>query len=346
MTVAQGLDYPNNIAIDDQYLYWSELGLNSGGGSIKKMPKNGGTITTLVNGLGEVGGLALDKDYVYWTEGDSVNKIAKNATAPTFSPIMSTDKTETFPGQAVTITGQLNSPASASNVTLQYSLDNGKTWSLIAILSTGASGSFSYGWKPAKEGEYLVRAVWTPSIRYQEVIAESALTVASGNLDAITDITHPKTVVGQGYKANTSVTVYVGIPAQPFNMTLYVNQTVIGTLKNLSLTRGSSTTFTFTWNTAGFAKGNYTIKAYATPVPGETDISHNTLVDGIITVTIPGDVDGNHVVNIIDVVKITSIYASKQGNPLFNANSDIDNDGQITILDVVICTSHYAQKYP
>jgi hypothetical protein len=113
-----------------------------------------------------------------------------------------------------------------------------------------------------------------------------------------------------------------------------------------TLLSGSSATVTFTWNTSGFAKGNYTIWAHAEPVSGETDIDDNTYTNGIATVTIPGDVEGDFEVNILDVVKITSIYASKIGDPQFRPNSDIDNDDNITILDVVICTSHYAQKYP
>jgi hypothetical protein len=64
-----------------------------------------------------------------------------------------------------------------------------------------------------------------------------------------------------------------------------------------------------------------------------------------IEITIPGDVDGNHAVNILDVVKITSIYGAKQGDPKFNPNCDIVGDGKITILDVVACTSHYGQEW-
>ncbi len=199
-TLAQGLDYPNNVAVDDEYVYWSELGLNSGGGSIKRIPKNGGPTTTLIDGLGEVGGLALDKDYVYWTEGGSLNKIAKDATAPMFLPFMSTNRTETLLGHAIAITGQLNSPVNVSNVTLQYSLDNGKTWSLLTELSTDASGRFSYNWKPLEAGEYLVRAVWQPGIRYQEVMVESVLTVAAGdlNLDGVVNIVDV-TIVARAY---------------------------------------------------------------------------------------------------------------------------------------------------
>jgi hypothetical protein len=116
--------------------------------------------------------------------------------------------------------------------------------------------------------------------------------------------------------------------------------------KEVTLTSGNFGTVTFTWNTSGFAKGNYTIWAYAGPVQGETYTADNTFIYGAIAVTIPGDVDGNFLVNILDVVKITSRYCSRPGDPLYAPVYDIDNDGHISILDVVICTSHYGEKWP
>jgi hypothetical protein len=155
-----------------------------------------------------------------------------------------------------------------------------------------------------------------------------------------------KTVVGLGFRLLINVFVMnYGRYSETFNVTVYANTPAIETVTNITLANRNSITLNFTWNTAGFDKGNYTISAYATPVPGETDTADNTLkAPTPIEITIPGDVDGNHVVNILDVVKITGIYASKQGDPNFNANSDIDGDGKISILDVVTCTSHYAQK--
>jgi len=163
---------------------------------------------------------------------------------------------------------------------------------------------------------------------------------------AVTSVHPMKTIVGQGYTMNINVTVAnQGDFTETFNVTLYVNTTVIQT-RQVTLANKASITLTFTWDTNGFVKGNYTIWAYACPVQGETDIENNTWIDGIVTVTIPGDVDGDRDVDIFDVVKITAIYTTKLGDPRFNPNSDIDNDEKITIFDVVICTSHYAQKDP
>ena len=165
---------------------------------------------------------------------------------------------------------------------------------------------------------------------------------------AVTNVTPSKTIVGQSYLMKINVTLEnQGDNTTTFNVTTYANTTIINTLTNIALTAGNSITVTFLWdNTTDFAKGNYTISAYAWPVPGEGDTTDNTLVDGWVFVTIPGDVDGDRDVDIYDVVKITGIYAFKAGDPGFNSNSDLDEDGEIKIYDVVMCTSHYGQVDP
>jgi hypothetical protein len=116
--------------------------------------------------------------------------------------------------------------------------------------------------------------------------------------------------------------------------------------RTITLAKGDSTIVSLTWNTTGFAYGNYTLAAYISPVLGEIDIMDNTLSSGIVTVTIAGDVDGNFVVDILDAVKITSIYTSKLGDQAFDPNCDLRQDNIIDILDVVKCAGHYGERYP
>lgn len=64
--LADGLTRISRIAVDDTHVYWTETGGSSRTGSIKRVPKGGGTIQVLCAGLGwPYGGLALDALHVY-----------------------------------------------------------------------------------------------------------------------------------------------------------------------------------------------------------------------------------------------------------------------------------------
>jgi hypothetical protein len=164
---------------------------------------------------------------------------------------------------------------------------------------------------------------------------------------AILSVHTSRTVVGQGYSLSINVTVEnQGDYLESSNVTLYGNAAVIGTRENIILPKGSRTILTFTWNTSGFAKGNYIISAYAWPVPGETDTEDNTCIEGVVTVTIPGDVDGDFNVDIFDAVQITSRYGKIVPPVPPDSNADIDGNGVVNIFDVVICTGNYGKKWP
>ncbi|MCS7124418.1 MAG: cohesin domain-containing protein [Candidatus Bathyarchaeota archaeon] len=128
--------------------------------------------------------------------------------------------------------------------------------------------------------------------------------------------------------------------------------------KEITLNGGSSAILTFTWNTNDFAKGNYTIWAYAWPVPDEIDVADNTLVGGWVFVSIPGDVILEfRLVDIYDVTALCAAYEAKRGFDGYywhehvcnqcphSSNFDINDDGIIDIFDVVICTSRYEQAW-
>jgi hypothetical protein len=60
----------------------------------------------------------------------------------------------------------------------------------------------------------------------------------------------------------------------------------------INLPSGASATVTLVWNTTGFAIGNYTIWAYAWPIPGETDTADNLFTDGWVYIAMIGDLGG------------------------------------------------------
>jgi len=104
---------------------------------------------------------------------------------------------------------------------------------------------------------------------------------------SVTNVTSAKTVVGSGYSTPINVTIHnQGGASETFNVTLYYANNPIET-QTITLANQTLTTVTFTWNTTGVAKGNYTISAYAWPVQGETDTSDNIYIDGVVTIRKP-----------------------------------------------------------
>ena len=168
------------------------------------------------------------------------------------------------------------------------------------------------------------------------------------NVDiSILNVETSKTIVGQGFLVN-NITVTIknqGETFETFNLTIYVNTSSIAS-QVATLPSGDLAILKFIWNTTGFAKGNYVISAYATPVSGETDTADNTFVDGTIYVGIPGDINGDRVVDIFDITYICVVYDTRMGEPGYVPNCDINSDGIIDIFDVTTACITYGQKDP
>jgi len=132
---------------------------------------------------------------------------------------------------------------------------------------------------------------------------------------------------------------------ETFNVTAYVNTTIIGTLP-VTLNPGENQTLTYTWATTGFTYGNYTISARADIVPGEIDTTDNTMIYPRYTfLTIPGDIDGDKDVDIFDIVRMASAYGTSWPDPRYDPNCDLDNDGDIDIFDIVFATGNYGKSW-
>jgi len=146
-----------------------------------------------------------------------------------------------------------------------------------------------------------------------------------------------KTVIGQGYTLRIDVDVRnEGDFAEDFDVTLDL---IGGDVSHLSIfgvhiLEESTTTLSFDWNTAGFAKTTYSITAHVSQVPYEIDVSDNTYTDGTAKVTIPGDITGDFYVSIQDATQIGLYWM--QTVPPAPANVDINGDGIISIKDATL----------
>jgi outer membrane protein assembly factor BamB len=171
--------------------------------------------------------------------------------------------------------------------------------------------------------------------------------VVVGHDVAVTNIASDKASIGQGFFSNVTVTIgNLGSFAETFNVTVYANQTVIDTFVNTALASGNFRTLSFTWSTSGFAKGNYTISAYAGPVPGDVNTTNNYLSSRPVAVTIIGDLNGDFKVSLADLVILANAYGSKPGDAKWNPNADIDGNGAVSLTDLVNLAINYQGHFP
>jgi hypothetical protein len=169
---------------------------------------------------------------------------------------------------------------------------------------------------------------------------------------AVTDFRTSKTgcvpvpSVGQNFTTNVTVVIKnQGSYPEIFNMTIYVDTTVIGTFEEVNLPSGNSAVINFAWNTSDFAMGSHILNASVWRVPGEIDTSDNIQYQWIL-VTGPGDINGDFVVDIYDAIILANAYNSKPGGQYWNPNADINGDNIVDIYDAIIMANHYNQHYP
>jgi len=172
----------------------------------------------------------------------------------------------------------------------------------------------------------------------------------------VTDTTVSKTVVGKNLTMQISVMVFnYGIYAETFNMTLYANMTIIATFMNINLLNRSCVAIPCNWNTTNFAKGNYTITTYITPVPGELDTVDNSLTDGWIIVAMIGDITGqddypDNECDMRDVGLVARYFG--QTVPSAPANCDLTGptsgvpDDEVDMRDVGMVARHFGETDP
>ncbi len=167
----------------------------------------------------------------------------------------------------------------------------------------------------------------------------------------ITSVSASKTVVEKGYTMNISVQIInYGAQTETFNVVTRANSTVIK-MQTAALAAGASDTLTCIWDTSAFAKGNYSISAYAGPIQGENVTADNNSTDGWVVVATVGDITGPNgypdgTIDGSDLIVVARCFGSYPGAPpplKWNANCDITNDNAVDGSDLIIVARHFGQ---
>lgn len=237
-------------------------------------------------------------------------------------------------------------------------------------LAPEESATLNFTWTPAEVGLCTIKAFTSEIVGDQSPDDNTRIAylfVSSSHDVAVTNVTCGKTVVCQGYNCSDIdvIVANIGDFTEVFNVTVYVNMTAnanltsIAEFSNVSLNSGNSAILISHWNTTGFSKGNYTINAYAEPVPGDTDTANNNFTGGWVFVSTIGDLTGgtsnpwdfvpDGKVDGKDIAIVALCYGSAPGCPppyVWNPNSDVNNDAKIDGKDIALVAAHFGQAGP
>ncbi|HML02160.1 MAG TPA: CARDB domain-containing protein [Candidatus Bathyarchaeia archaeon] len=183
----------------------------------------------------------------------------------------------------------------------------------------------------------LLTSMFIFAFNIEPIEAQRARAVTEKPLDFAIAInaSTSKTVVGQGFSLNITVTVTnIGNNSETFTVAFYANTTAIATL-TFTLPVGNSTTTT--WNTAGFALGSYTMSFVLVGAPDGFNIAYGT-----VKVTIPGDIKGDGSVGGLDLHLLAMNWLETV--PPAPSNVDIGGYGVVGGLDLHILAQHWLES--
>jgi hypothetical protein len=63
-----------------------------------------------------------------------------------------------------------------------------------------------------------------------------------------------------------------------------------------------------------------------------------------VTVTIPGDVNGDFKVNMRDIALVARAFGSTPGASNWNPNADINDDGTVNMRDIALAARNFGQQ--
>ena len=162
---------------------------------------------------------------------------------------------------------------------------------------------------------------------------------------AVINLTTSTDYIYQGWVICINVTAAnLGQVSENLTVTLYYDSNVITVQTIQCLEPNTTIILHFNWNTTGVPYcHNYTISAFAAPVPYETELANNECIDGSVKIAILGDINGDGAVNILDCIAASTAFGSSLLDPRWNNLCDLNNDGRINILDLILMANNFGK---
>jgi len=151
----------------------------------------------------------------------------------------------------------------------------------------------------------------------------------------------------QGWIVNINVTAEnKGDLTETFDVKVYYETNgSIGTLTFVNVDPNETRTQAIPWDTKNVqACHNYTIWAYAVPLPYETNITDNTLSDGAVKIWLMGDVNHDGKVDGKDISLTALSFATYPGHPRWNPAVDVNLDNKIDGKDIARIAANFGKR--
>jgi len=151
-----------------------------------------------------------------------------------------------------------------------------------------------------------------------------------------------------GDKLKVIVTVHnLGETSETFNVSAYLNNTQIATFDVVNVAQNENISQTFVLDSGNMSLYvDYEAKFQAGPVSDERNITDNIFVLNKIIVKIAGDLNGDAIVDILDIAIVAQVFGTTPNDPNWNPIADINNDALIDILDISKVATEFNKTYP
>lgn len=222
----------------------------------------------------------------------------------------------------------------------------------VAILysRTDEFGIASVNWSlPYTEGELFGNWTIVGTVNIEGVAVIDTLIfeyLLHGHVVQVTSLMSDKTICGRGSPLLLNVSLFnLSNTTAGCYVTVFANDTVIVNQTEFSVPDHGFAMFTSPWNISSFAFGNYTLTAFAEPVPGPICNDSVPAVNWVV-VTILGDVNADFEVDVFDALVIARSFCSTIGCDMRNPNADINNDHVVDIYDALLLANNYGKSVP
>ena len=164
---------------------------------------------------------------------------------------------------------------------------------------------------------------------------------------AVIDLVANETEVYPGWFVSINITVEnQGDILETFNVEIYYDSNLITTITVVDLMPNASIILSILWNTTKVQScNNYTISAHIPQVPFELDTTDNVYIDGKVKIRIPGDINGDDKVDILDCIIASNSFGSTPSDPEWNRYADLNRDNRVNILDMIKIALNFGKPH-